>query len=62
MNPSVALLIKVAALSLLLSIAIKAVGPLLPLPQTTASALVLVLSPTLVMLVLLAWRRVQTDG
>lgn len=52
-------LIKILVLSAMISVAIKYLGPLLPLPATSSVALALVLSPTVILSLALAWRSNQ---
>lgn len=47
---------KVLILSWLLAIVLKAIGPHLPLPATTATCLILVLTPSLGFALFLGWR------
>ncbi|MGB7415024.1 MAG: hypothetical protein WA902_12525 [Thermosynechococcaceae cyanobacterium] len=49
-------LAKILVLSAVISVAIKEVGPLLPIPAVSAVALALVLSPTVIMAIALALR------
>jgi hypothetical protein len=53
-------LVKILVLSTLISAAIKYLGPLLHLPITNGIALTLVLSPTVIMSVALAFRANQS--
>ncbi|WP_110984443.1 hypothetical protein [Acaryochloris thomasi] len=53
-------LVKILVLSAVISVAIRYLGPLLPLPATSSVALALVLSPTVIMSVALAWRANQS--
>ncbi len=48
--------LKVLVGSGIIAIAIKTLGPLLPLPATSAFSLALVLTPSLVLGVVLSWR------
>ncbi len=52
---------KILVLSLLISEAIKVLGPLLSLPVTNGVALTLVLSPTVIMAVALSVRIIQSQ-
>lgn len=56
LDTSVGLVLKVLVLSTLLSVAIKYMGPILPIPATNTAALIITLIPTLIMGVVLAWR------
>jgi hypothetical protein len=47
---------KILVLSAILSVAIKVIGPLLPIPAVSGVALLLVLSPTVIMAIALALR------
>jgi hypothetical protein len=47
---------KILVLSAILSVAIKVIGPLLPIPAVSGVALWLVLSPTVIMVIALALR------
>jgi hypothetical protein len=58
----IGLVIKVFALSLVLSIAIKYGGAALPIPATATSALLGVWLPALLMALVLAWRWQQKAG
>ncbi|MGF1601035.1 MAG: hypothetical protein ACFCU8_03285 [Thermosynechococcaceae cyanobacterium] len=49
-------LAKILILSAVISVAIKAGGPLIPLPPVSAVALLLVLSPTVIMAIALTLR------
>ena len=49
-------ILKVMILSALISVGIKAFGPLLALPATAAVALALILSPPLLLGLILVWR------
>ena len=62
MTESVGLLAKVVLLSLGISLAIKYVGPFIPIPATSGVALTLVLLPCIIMMGLLGWRALQTNG
>lgn len=53
-------LTKILVLSAVISAAIKYLGPSLPLPAINGVALVIVLSPTIVMSIALAWRANQS--
>lgn len=53
--------VKLLALSAVLAAAIKYLAPFLNLPATTAFALVLVLTPSVLLAVLLVWRQSQFD-
>lgn len=55
----VELILKILALSAMLAIGIKSLGPLLSLPATTPVALTIVLFPTLAMGFALGWRSWQ---
>ncbi|MBF2035275.1 MAG: hypothetical protein IGR92_07265 [Leptolyngbyaceae cyanobacterium T60_A2020_046] len=52
----VGFVVKVLGFSWLLAIALKAIGPRLPLPATTATCLILVLTPSLGLALFLGWR------
>jgi hypothetical protein len=56
MKDSVELILKVLLASALISVGIKSVGPMLPIPGTSAVAIAIVLTPTVVMTLLLGWR------
>lgn len=56
MNNNVGFLLKVLAVSVGLSIAIKFGAPGLTIAPTTSNAIVAILLPTLVMSILLGWR------
>ncbi|HEY9803740.1 MAG TPA: hypothetical protein V6D25_25585 [Leptolyngbyaceae cyanobacterium] len=47
---------KLLIMSAFLSVLIKYAGPLWPLPATDTNALILVLSPTVIMAIALLWR------
>jgi hypothetical protein len=49
-------LLKLLGLSALLSVAIKYVGPSLFIPGTATNALIMVLSPTVILMTILLWR------
>ena len=53
LDSNLGFLVKVLGLSALMSVAIKALGPLLPLPSTTQVAIPMVLTPTVVMALVL---------
>lgn len=59
MNNTVKFVVEVIALSLLIAVLIKAIGPNLPIPATDVSAIAIVLAPTIVMGSLLVWRAVR---
>jgi hypothetical protein len=52
----IGLILKVLVVSILVSFAIQYGGPLLPITPTTATVLIAVLSPTILMVVALGWR------
>lgn len=56
LDTSAGLVLKVLVLSIILSVAIKYIGPILPIPATNTAALVIALTPTFVMGLALAWR------
>lgn len=62
MQHSVWLMLKVVGLSAVLSYLIKYVVPYLGIPATSAVALFIILLPCLIMLGLLGWRSLQTNG
>lgn len=62
MTESIGLLAKVLLLSLGISLVIKYVGPLVSIPATPGVALTLVLVPCIIMMGLLGWRALQTNG
>lgn len=59
LDTSAGLVLKVLVLSAILSIAIKSIGPILPIPATNTAALIIALTPTLVMGLTLAGRSWQ---
>ncbi|MBD2092016.1 hypothetical protein H6F67_19395 [Microcoleus sp. FACHB-1515] len=59
MNNTPKFIFEVLAVSLLIAVLIKAIGPALPIPATNFSAIAIVLTPTLVMGSLLLWRAVR---
>lgn len=59
MNDSLKFVLEVVMASALIAIAIKTIGPYVEIPTTNAAAIVLVLSPTLIMACLLGWRLVS---
>jgi hypothetical protein len=56
MNNQFGFLVKVLFFSALISVLIKYVAPIIPIPQSNVNALVLVLCPTVIMAVLLSLR------
>ncbi|BAZ41605.1 hypothetical protein NIES4101_75710 [Calothrix sp. NIES-4101] len=56
MNNQFGFLAKVLLLSVVLSLFIKYVAPIVPIPESDINALILVLSPTVIMAVLLGVR------
>lgn len=56
MENQLGLVVKVLLLSMVLSFLIKYVAPILPIPGTATNALILVLLPTVIMAIALAWR------
>lgn len=62
MAESIGLLAKVLLLSLGISLLIKYVGPLTTIPATSGVAITLVLLPCIIMMGLLGWRALQTNG
>ncbi|MGE5658875.1 MAG: hypothetical protein ACM37W_19940 [Actinomycetota bacterium] len=59
MDSNTQFILKVFLLSIALSLAIKAVGPTLSIPSTTATALTAVLTPSLMVATVLSWRAWQ---
>jgi len=62
MTSKVNFVLKIVVLSAVLAAAIKYLGPYLAIPATSAIALTLVLLPTLLMAVALAWRAWQSQS
>lgn len=62
MTESIGLLAKILLLSLGISLVIKYVGPLVPIPATSSVALILILGPCIIMVGFLGWRALQTNG
>ncbi|NJL22393.1 MAG: hypothetical protein HC895_18790 [Leptolyngbyaceae cyanobacterium SM1_3_5] len=59
MNNTVKFIVEIIALSLLIAVLIKTIGPSLPIPATDVSAIAIVLTPTVAMGSLLLWRAVR---
>jgi hypothetical protein len=59
MDSKLWLLLKILLLSGGLSIAIKYLAPAFPIPATATNALIAILTPSLVLALLLVWRRPQ---
>lgn len=59
MNNTAKFILEVVAVSLLIAVLIKAIGPSLPIPATDLSAIAIVLTPTLILGSLLLWRAVR---
>ena len=62
MQESIGLVLKVLILSAGISLLIKQAVPLLSVPETSTIALTIVLLPCIMMMGLLGWRAMQTNG
>jgi hypothetical protein len=56
MNNPFGFIVKVFFFSALISVLIKYLSPIIPIPQTNVNVLILVLSPTVIMAILLSLR------
>ncbi|MCM2407951.1 hypothetical protein MMC39_18260 [Anabaena sp. CCAP 1446/1C] len=56
MKNQLGFLLKLLLLSTVISLAIKYVGPMFLIPQTSTNALILILLPTITMITILLWR------
>lgn len=56
MENQLSFVVKLLMMSALLSVLIKYVAPIWPIPETATNALILVLSPTIIVAIALFWR------